>query len=78
MSAPPLSLSAASPGRYVVLELDDATPPALRGRLLELGLVAGAPPPVWRSGARVSFTLRRSHLVARAAEVVGVRVVAAP
>jgi hypothetical protein len=76
MSAPPVPLSAALPGEYVVDGLDDSTPPALRGRLLELGLVAGAPLRVWRGGARVSFTLRRSHLVARAAEVEGVWVVA--
>lgn len=75
MSAPPVTLSEARPGDYVVMALDESTPTALRVRLLELGLVAGARLSVWRAGARVGFTLRRSHLVARAAEVAGVWVV---
>jgi len=72
MSTPAVQLSQASRGAYVVDRLDEATPPALRARLLELGLTVGAPLRVWREGSRLTLTLRHSHLVVRRAEVEGV------
>ena len=65
-------LSQAPQGDYLVDHLDASTPPALRARLLELGLTAGAPLSVWRAGSRLTLTLRRSHLVVRRSEVEGV------
>lgn len=72
MSTPSVQLSHATRGRYTVDHLDEATPPALRARLLELGLTVGAPLQVWREGSRLTLTLRHSHLVVRRAEVDGV------
>ena len=76
MTTPPVQLSSAPRGAYLVDRLDEATPPALRARLLELGLTTGAPLQVWRDGSRITLTLRHSHLIVRRAEVDGVWVTA--
>jgi Fe2+ transport system protein FeoA len=72
MTSEALPLSQAPQGVYVVDRLDAQTPPALRARLLELGLTLYAPLTVWRAGSRLDLTLRRSHFVVRRAEVEGV------
>lgn len=72
MTPSPVQLSHAPRGAYTVDRLDEATLPALRTRLLELGLTVGAPLQVWREGSRMTLTLRHSHLVVRRAEVEGV------
>lgn len=72
MTTSSVQLSNAPRGAYLVDRLDEATSPALRARLLELGLTIGAPLKVWREGSRLTLTLRHSHLVVRRAEVEGV------